>query len=174
MLENKVGSDEGPSPELDRYRLLLDITDLIARAQSLPVAFKELAPPVLALTGGELLNLSLHDPRRDCMLTQYWKKNHESGEFEALAVDEAASGWAWKHQKADRDSRYRARGAFPWLRPCVTQSWYSFLHRPSHKHALQPFWSAWAGQKRSRSAGRRGPRISFPGCIDGSAGAGKR
>jgi formate hydrogenlyase transcriptional activator len=53
---------------------------------------------VLDLTGGELLNLSLHDPYRDCMLTQYWKRN-ESGEFEAFPVDEDASGWAWKHQE---------------------------------------------------------------------------
>ena len=53
---------------------------------------------MLDLTGGELLNLSLHDPYRDCMLTQYWKRN-ESGEFEAFPVDEDASGWAWKHQE---------------------------------------------------------------------------
>ena len=87
------------SPENNRYRLLLEVTDRVAGTQSLPDALKELAPPVLALTGGELLNLSLHDPRRDCMLTQYWKKNQESGEFEALPVDEAATGWAWKHQE---------------------------------------------------------------------------
>ncbi len=119
MLESKMASDGSPSPDHDRYRLLLNITDLIARAQSLPSAFKELAPPVLALTGGELLNLSLHDPRRDCMLTQYWKKNHESGEFEALAVDEAASGWAWKHQQAvaipDTECEERFPGCVPVL-----------------------------------------------------------
>jgi formate hydrogenlyase transcriptional activator len=91
-----VGAD---SSERDRYRLLLEITDVVARAESLPDAFKELARPVLALTGGELLNLSLYDSRRDCMQTQYWKKNEESGEFAASPVDEAATGWAWKHQK---------------------------------------------------------------------------
>ncbi len=85
--------------EHNRYRLLLEITDLVARASSVPDAFQELAPPVLALTGGELLNLSLYDPRRDCMLNHYWKGNQESGEFEAGPVDEAATGWVWKHQE---------------------------------------------------------------------------
>jgi formate hydrogenlyase transcriptional activator len=119
MLESKTASGGSLSPDHERYRLLLNITDLIARAQSLPIAFKELAPPVLALTGGELLNLSLHDRRRDCMLTQYWKKNEESGEFEAFAVDEAASGWAWKHQKpiaiTDTEREDRFPGCVPVL-----------------------------------------------------------
>src|SRR5271156_3840468 len=117
--EDRDALEGEASPERSRYRLLLEITDLVARAQSLPIAFKELAPPVLALTGGELLNLSLHDPRRDCMLTQYWKKNLESGEFEALAVDEAASGWAWKYQQAvaipDTEREERFPGCVPVL-----------------------------------------------------------
>jgi formate hydrogenlyase transcriptional activator len=99
MSETSSEIEENTSPEHNRYRLLLQITDVVARAQSLPDAFKELAPPVLDMTGGELLNLSLYDPRQDCMLTQYWKKNQESGEFDAFPVDEAASGWAWKHQE---------------------------------------------------------------------------
>src|SRR6202165_3420874 len=100
MPETSGGLEGIDSPESDRYRLLLEVTDRVARTRSLPEALKELAPPVLALTGGELLNLSLYDPRRDCMLTQYWKKNREHGEFDALTVDEVASGWAWKDQKA--------------------------------------------------------------------------
>ncbi len=99
MPEGGVALERDASPECDRYRLLLEITDLVVRAKSLPDAFKELASPVLTLTGGELLNVSLHDPRGDRMLTQYWKKNQESGEFDALPVDEAAAGWAWKHQE---------------------------------------------------------------------------
>src|ERR1700690_3539127 len=99
MSSNGVKFEPGPSPEHARYRLLLEVTDLVARARSLPDAFQQLAPPVLDLTGGELLNLSLYDPRRDCMLNHYWKKNQESGEFEAGPVDQAATGWAWKHQE---------------------------------------------------------------------------
>ena len=99
MSGNTLAFEEYFSSEHNRYRLLLEITDVVAQSQSLPSAFKELAPAVLALTGGELLNLSLYDPRHDCMLTQYWKKNQESGEFGAFPVDDAASGWAWKHQK---------------------------------------------------------------------------
>ena len=75
-------------------------TACLAQAKSLPEVLKELAPPVLNLTGGELLNLSLHDPHRDYMMTQYWKRNRESGEFDAVPVDEAASGWAWRNQEA--------------------------------------------------------------------------
>jgi formate hydrogenlyase transcriptional activator len=93
----KVATDSWP--EHNRYRLLLEITDLVARANNLPDAFQQLAPPVLALTGGELLNLSLYDPRRDCMLNHYWKKNQETGKFEAGPVEKAATGWAWKHQE---------------------------------------------------------------------------
>jgi formate hydrogenlyase transcriptional activator len=103
MPESRAGSGaafEGDATaETKRYRLLLEITELVARAQNLPAAFKEFAPPVLALTGGEMLNLSLHDPRRDCMQTHYWKENQESGEFDPFPVDGSASGWVWKHQE---------------------------------------------------------------------------
>jgi formate hydrogenlyase transcriptional activator len=99
MSETGVALEGGSSADRNRYQLLLEITDLLGRAKSLPDAFKELAAPVLALTGGELLNVSLHDSRLDCMRTHYWKKNQESGEFDALPVDEVASGWAWKHQE---------------------------------------------------------------------------
>ena len=34
-----------PAPESCRYRLMLEITDLVVRAASLPDLFKELAPP---------------------------------------------------------------------------------------------------------------------------------
>jgi formate hydrogenlyase transcriptional activator len=95
---NSIVIDGNNAPGLSRYRLLLEITELVAKAPSLSEAFKELAPQVLALTGSELINLSLHDPLQDCMLTHYWKKNLESGEFDAFPVDQAASGWAWKHQ----------------------------------------------------------------------------
>jgi formate hydrogenlyase transcriptional activator len=113
MAENTFEFERASSPERSRYRLLLEITDLVARAKSLPDAFRELAPPVLALTGAELLNLSLHDPHRDCMLTHYWKKNQESGEFEAFPVDEAASGWAWKHQEPITISDTEREQRFP-------------------------------------------------------------
>jgi formate hydrogenlyase transcriptional activator len=111
---------EDSSPEHSRYRLLLEVTDMVARANSLPDAFKELAPPVLDLTGGELLSLSLHDARRNCMRNHYWKRNQESGEFEVRPVDEAVTGWAWKHQQliaipdTERDQRFP--GCMPeWL-----------------------------------------------------------
>jgi formate hydrogenlyase transcriptional activator len=119
MSVNRVACEEDASREHSRYRLLLEITELVAHAQSLPEAFRELATPVLALTGGELLNLSLHDPRRDCMVTHYWKRNQESGDFGAFPVDDAASGWAWKHQEPiaipDIEREQRFPGCVPAL-----------------------------------------------------------
>jgi len=119
MSEDRVGLEGDASPERTRYRLLLEITDMVARAKSLPDAFKELAPPVLDLTDGELLNLALYDPRRNCMLNQYWKKNLESGEFAASPVEEAATGWAWKHQEQlaipDTEREHRFPGCMPAL-----------------------------------------------------------
>jgi formate hydrogenlyase transcriptional activator len=138
MSESGVVLEREPSPERDRYRLLLEVADRVARTQSLPEALKELAPPVLALTGGELLNLSLYDPRRDCMLTHYWKKNRESGEFEALPVDEAASGWAWKHQEPiaipDIEREQRFPGFVPALRNHGVRSYTALpLSTPSNR-----------------------------------------
>ena len=119
MSEGGVAPGKDASPERNRYRGLLEITDVVARAKSLPDAFKELAPPVLALTSGELLNYSLHDPHRDCMLTHYWKRNEESGAFDVLPVDEAATGWVWKHQEPiaipDTEREQRFPGFVPAL-----------------------------------------------------------
>ncbi len=120
MSESRVALEGDASLEHSRYRLLLEITDLVAKANSVPDAFKELAAPVLDLTGGELLSLSLHDARRDCMLNRYWKKNRESGEFEAFPVDKAVAGWAWEHQEPiaipDTEREERFPGCVPvWL-----------------------------------------------------------
>src|SRR5579859_6008595 len=115
------GAVEGEtSPESARYRLLLEITDLVARAKSLPDAFKEIAPPVLTMTGGELLSLSLHDARRDCMVNQFWKRNEESGSFDTCPVEKGVMGWAWKHQERiaipDTEREQRFPGCMPlWL-----------------------------------------------------------
>ena len=119
MSQNGAEFHGSISPERSRYRLLLEATDRLAVAKSLPEAFKELAPPVLDLTGGDLLNLSLHDPHRNLMLTQYWKKNQESGLFSAIPVDEAASGWAWKNQAAISISDIEREHRFPGIVPAL-------------------------------------------------------
>jgi formate hydrogenlyase transcriptional activator len=85
--------------ERKRYWLLLEITDTLARSKTFSDAVKELAPPVLAVTGGQLLDLALHDSDKNRMRTQYWKKDLENGEFASLPVDQSASGWVWKHQE---------------------------------------------------------------------------
>lgn len=107
------------APEYSRYRVLLEAADLMTQAKTLPDALRELAPPVLALTGGELLSLSLQDERRDRMLHLYWKINHESGEFETFPAAEAPTGWAWKHQEKlaipDIEHEERFPGCIPVL-----------------------------------------------------------
>ncbi|MGA7630809.1 MAG: sigma 54-interacting transcriptional regulator [Terriglobales bacterium] len=109
-----------PTHENERYRLLLEITDVVARAETLPEAIQAISAPVLALTGSDLLNLSLYDQRHGHMRTHYWKKNEESGEFVPLSVEEAASGWVWKHQEPvtipDTERERRFPGFMPLLR----------------------------------------------------------
>ena len=100
MSQGGSGSPDDAAMAKNRYQLLRDITDSVTRVKSLTAAFQEFARPVLSLTGCDLLNLSLHDPSRDCMLTHYWKRNQESGQFDAFPVDGAVTGWAWKHQEA--------------------------------------------------------------------------
>jgi formate hydrogenlyase transcriptional activator len=119
------GSGMGPGisalPERQRYQLLLEITDRVVRSKSVTDAFQELAEPVLALTGAELLNLSLHDANRECMMNYYyWKKNRDNGEVDIFPVELAASGWAWKHQETiaipDTECEDRFPGCIPFLR----------------------------------------------------------
>jgi formate hydrogenlyase transcriptional activator len=119
MSESRFAFEDDPSPERNRYQLLLEITDVVARAQSLPEAFKELAPPVLELTGGELLNLSLHDPHRDCMVTHYWKKNNESGEFDPVPLAESANEWAWHSREPIAIRDVEREQGFPNLVPTL-------------------------------------------------------
>ncbi len=75
------------------------MTDAVERAPTLPDAFQELAPSLLAQTSCEFLNLSIHEPRRDSMLTRYWKQGGESGTFDPLPVGDAVAGWAWQYQE---------------------------------------------------------------------------
>ena len=71
------------------------------------------------------------------------------GSSTPLPVDEAASGWAWKHQEPIAIPDIE-RAALSRLRARVAQSRGPVLHRPSHEHAFQPFWSIGPGQERSR------------------------
>ena len=118
-MSEKVESCDDALPEPSRYQVLLDITDVVARAPNLSEAFREFAPPLLAVTGGEFLNLSLHDPSRDRMLNYFWKKNQESGEFEAGPVEKAATGWAWKHQEPVAIPDTEREGRFPGCVPVL-------------------------------------------------------
>ena len=108
-----------PAPESCRYRLMLEITDLVVRAASLPDLFKELAPRVLALTNCSFVNFSLYDERQNCMLTHYWKGNQESGELDAFAVDHCVSGWVWTHQEPLTIADINCENRFPFCLPVL-------------------------------------------------------
>jgi formate hydrogenlyase transcriptional activator len=95
--EHQSGS---PRRERLRDRLLLATTEVVVQVRNLPDLFKDLASRILNLTGCEFLKFSLHDPRQNCMITHYWKRNQESGQFDAFALDECVSGWVWMHQEA--------------------------------------------------------------------------
>jgi formate hydrogenlyase transcriptional activator len=108
-----------PGLESHRYRLMVEITDLVVRAASLPDLFKELAPLVLALTNCSFVNFSLYDERQNCMLTHYWKRNQESGELDAFAVDHCVSGWVWTHQEPLTMADINCEDRFPFCLPVL-------------------------------------------------------
>jgi len=102
------------------YTMTLEVARLIARVQSLPELFQELAPRVQTVTDCEFVSFSLHDARRNCMLTHYWMKDQGIGEPKAFAVDDCFSGWAWQHQEAmaipDIDQEKRFAASLQYLR----------------------------------------------------------
>jgi formate hydrogenlyase transcriptional activator len=91
----------------------------VVRAASLPDLFKELAPRVLALTNCSFVNFSLYDERQHCMLNHYWKKNQESGELDAFAVDHCISVWVWTHQEPLTISDINCESRFPFCLPVL-------------------------------------------------------
>ncbi len=104
---------DSPAHEDYRYRRLLEIAHLVVGARSQPDLLRELAPRILDLTGCDFLNFSLHDPRQNCMVTNYWKRNQANEEFDAYPVDECLSGWVWTHQEAATISNVATEKRFP-------------------------------------------------------------
>src|SRR5260370_38211326 len=82
------------------YTMMLEVARLIARVQSLPELFQELAPRVQTVPGCEFVSFSLHDARRNCMLTHDWIKDQGIGEPQAFALDASVNGWACRQQEA--------------------------------------------------------------------------
>ncbi len=119
MRSNPLESwNDDPSAQ-PRYRLLLQITDLVDQSKGLSDAFREFAPPLLDLTGSDFLSVSLHDPYHDCMQTNYWKKNRETGGFDDLPVDTAASGWTWRNQETITIDDVERERRFPGCTPLL-------------------------------------------------------
>lgn len=51
MSENGEALEADPSSEYNRYRVLLEITDMVARAKSLPEAIQRTRLPIAGLDG---------------------------------------------------------------------------------------------------------------------------
>ena len=139
-------------PEETRYRLLIELADLVDRSRDLSQAFQEFAPPLLSLTKSEFLSVSLHDPHRGCMRTNYWKKNRESGEFEDLPIDLAATGWSWKHQETLAIDDLEREQRFPGCKPVL-------LDHGVRSYTVLPI------STRSRQFGALGLGKSVPGQV---------
>jgi formate hydrogenlyase transcriptional activator len=104
---------DSPRPERHRDRRLLEATDVVVRARNVPDLFKEIATRILDLTGCDFLKFSQHDPTQTCMITHYWTRNHGSGQCDAFAMDECASGWVWMHQEVVTISDVEKEKRFP-------------------------------------------------------------
>ena len=111
---------DSPGPDRCRYRLLPGAADVAMQASNLPDLFKRIAPRILNLTDCHFLNFSLHDERQNCMITHYWTKSEESGEFDGFPVNDCATGWVWKNQEAmfipDIEQEIRFQACIPALR----------------------------------------------------------
>jgi formate hydrogenlyase transcriptional activator len=119
MAESGTSRVEESPEQHSRYEsLLADVTNRISESLSLPDALRDLASPLLASTGSELLSLSLYDQQRDAMTYQYWKKE-EQGELGPFPVDEVVSGWAWKHQQPVTIRDVEQDHRFPRLAPLL-------------------------------------------------------
>jgi transcriptional regulator with GAF, ATPase, and Fis domain len=133
LARTRTGTKIGPTRHglsASANRRLLEAADVVVRARNLPDLLKELAPRILNLTGCDFLKFSQHDASQNCMITHYWKRNQESGQCDAFAVDECVSGWVWMHQEVVTISDVEKEKRFP---RCMQElrthgvRWYSVL-----------------------------------------------
>jgi formate hydrogenlyase transcriptional activator len=107
--ENKLMVVERSSVEI-----LLAITDLIVTGEALPRLFEELTPLLRQLTRCTLVEFSLCDTSRNCVVTHFWKLETEMRSWDASSSlsDESPNTWVWEHQEPvlipdiDRETRF--------------------------------------------------------------------
>ena len=109
-------SFEGHSDtETDRrhYETLLEMTDLMARHQTLPELFKEMAQCLQKAVNLDFINLCLHDPTFDTMRSHLWEGRGGAVVPEEAAREDTASGWVWQSQRPLIFSDLRQETRFP-------------------------------------------------------------
>jgi len=128
--EESVALDQDASPERTRYRVLLEITDLIAHAKSLPEAFKETGPPGAGSHGMRVVDFTPTTTRAGtCSLcsASYWKKRRGKVESSTLFRSNR-SGDAGGHgniRRTNHHSGHAVRTALSRLCAGVARSWRS-------------------------------------------------
>ncbi|MBI3477066.1 MAG: sigma 54-interacting transcriptional regulator [Acidobacteria bacterium] len=98
---------------VNRDQLLVEATELVVRAPSLPDILKELAPRILSVTACDYLKFALYDPIQNCMITHYWKGPEDHGQFDGFAVEDCFGGWIWTHQQAVTIADVESEKRFP-------------------------------------------------------------
>ena len=83
-----------------RYRLLLEVAKVVSQCGEPLDVFKEIAPLIFDLTGCHFLTFSSNEERQERILTYYWTRNQEAGDYALFPVDDCVAGWVWKNQQA--------------------------------------------------------------------------
>jgi formate hydrogenlyase transcriptional activator len=84
--------------------ILLAMTDLIVGGGALPHLFQELTPLLRQLTHCTLVEFSICEVARNCIVTHFWKLETEIRSWDASSSlsDESPNSWVWEHQEPVR------------------------------------------------------------------------
>jgi len=83
-------------PEIERYRVLLELADLMVHRPTLPELFHELAQTLQKAISFDFINFSLYDPTTNAMRLRLWEGGAAPLVPSEVPVDDSASGWVWQ------------------------------------------------------------------------------
>ena len=87
-------------PEIERYRVLLELADLMVHRPTLPELFHELAQTLQKAISFDFINFSLYDPTTNTMRLRLWEGGSTPLVPSEVPVEDSASGWVWQNQQA--------------------------------------------------------------------------
>ena len=87
-------------PEIERYRVLLELADLMVHRPTLPELFHELAQTLQKAISFDFINFSLYDPTTNAMRLRLWEGGAAPLVPSEVPVEDSASGWVWQNQQA--------------------------------------------------------------------------